>query len=145
ALAQPRDRRQHGGEPQVVLDVAVAQRHVAVDAHEHAGAVGDPEVLQAREVDGHPGGCASYSPTNATRSTTRFDYPHSLSYQPSTLPGCPCAFVSTAEETHDDGLPTMSAETSGSSVYSSTPRNDASAAALANASLISETDGSCAR
>src|SRR6476646_1835848 len=45
---------------------------------------------------------------------------------------------------HEDGLPTMSADTSGSSLYSSTPRYDASADASANAALISSTDAGVA-
>jgi len=63
-----------------------------------------------------------------------------LSYQPSTFTRLPCDIVSFAEKMHDAGLPTMSADTSGSSVYSSTPRNAGSAAASANAALRSSTD-----
>ena len=48
----------------------------------------------------------------------------------------PLAIVSIDEKTHDAGSPTMSAETSGSSQYSSTPRYDASAAALRTPWLI---------
>ena len=42
----------------------------------------------------------------------------------------PFAIVSSAEKMHDDGLPTMSADTSGSSLYSSTPRYLASFGSL---------------
>src|SRR5262245_65979701 len=45
---------------------------------------------------------------------------------------------------HDDGLPTMSADTRGSSLYSRTPRYDGSADASANAALISSTDAGVA-
>src|SRR3954462_9633202 len=76
----------------------------------------------------------------AARSTNRFEYPHSLSYQPSTLTRLSVAMVSRAEKTHDDGLPTMSADTSGSSLYSSTPRDDESAEGSSNTALISSTD-----
>src|SRR5260370_950331 len=38
---------------------------------------------------------------------------------------------------HDDGFPTMSADTSGSSLYSRTPRGLGAAAASANAALMS--------
>ena len=47
ALAQPLDRRQRGGDAQVVVDHAVAQRHVEVGAHE------DP--LPRRQRAGPPG------------------------------------------------------------------------------------------
>src|SRR5437764_14187058 len=79
----------------------------------------------------------THQPTNAPTSTSRFEYPHSWSYQPSTFTIGPFAIVSTAEKTHDAGLPTMSADTSCSSEYSRMPRYDGSAAALAKASLTS--------
>ncbi len=51
----------------------------------------------------------------------------------------PSVIVSSAEKMHDEGLPTMSADTSGSSEYSSTPRYDLSLLAASNAALISST------
>src|SRR3954454_20135971 len=53
--------------------------------------------------------------------------------------------VSTEEKMHDAGLPTMSADTRSSSEYSSTPRYEGSAAALANASLISSMEAALVR
>src|SRR5436305_3524082 len=53
--------------------------------------------------------------------------------------------VSSAEKMHDDGLPTMSADTSGSSEYSSTPRYDLSLLAASNAALTSSMVTSRAR
>ena len=50
--------------------------------------------------------------------------------------------VSSAEKMHDDGLPTMSADTSGSSEYSSTLRYDLSFDAASNAALTSATETS---
>ena len=43
---------------------------------------------------------------------------------------------------HDDGLCTMSADTSGSSLYSSTPRYEESPEAFANAAFTSSIDAS---
>ena len=51
------------------------------------------------------------------RSTSRHEYPHSLSYQPITLTMVPCAIVERPSMMQEYGLPTMSDETIGSSVY----------------------------
>ena len=50
------------------------------------------------------------------RSTNLFEYPHSLSYQPTTFAVVPITFVSPASKIHELGSVTMSAETIGSSV-----------------------------
>src|SRR5215217_358452 len=49
----------------------------------------------------------------------------------------PSVMVSSEEKMHDDGLPTMSADTSGSSEYSRTPRYDLSLLAVSNAAFTS--------
>ena len=77
ALAQQRDRRQRRADARVVRDRAVLQRHVEVDAAEHPPA-GDLQRIQAaRQRAGHR--------TLVIRSTSRFEKPHSLSYQEMTL------------------------------------------------------------
>jgi hypothetical protein len=44
----------------------------------------------------------------STRSTSRLEYPHSLSYQPRTFATFPLVIVSEASNVHDAGEPTMS-------------------------------------
>ena len=51
------------------------------------------------------------------RSTSRHEKPHSLSYQPITFTCLPCAIVESPSMMQECGLPTMSDETIGSSVY----------------------------
>ena len=64
----------------------------------------------------------AYSPSISINSTQRLLYPHSLSYQPTTLTKrLPSISVSLLSKTQECGLPTMSADTSGSSVYSRMP------------------------
>ena len=50
------------------------------------------------------------------RSTSRFEKPHSLSYQEMTLAWRPWAIVSFESKIDEYGLPTMSCETISSSV-----------------------------
>src|ERR1700679_881452 len=83
-------------------------------------------------------------PTTSERSTSRLAYPHSLSYQPSTLTRVipeaeGMAMVNPASKVHDAGLPTMSEETMGSSVYSSTRDSGPDRAASAKAAFTSAT------
>src|SRR5437773_7253311 len=55
-------------------------------------------------------------------STQRLLYPHSLSYQPTTFTNrFPSMMVSLLSKMHECGLPIMSCDTSGSSLYSRTP------------------------
>src|SRR5262249_48380377 len=57
--------------------------------------------------------------TKWTRSASRQEYPHSLSYQETTLTRLPpTEIVSSAEKIEECVLPLRSVETSGSSVYS---------------------------
>ena len=62
-------------------------------------------------------------------SITRFEKPHSLSYQATTLTCLPSTRVSAASKIDEAGLPVMSDETSGSSEYSRMPASGPSAAA----------------
>ena len=48
-------------------------------------------------------------------STSRHEYPHSLSYHPNTLTVFPWHIVSRLSKMHECWLPTMSVDTSGSS------------------------------
>ena len=108
ALAQRDDRRQRRADARVVRDRPVVQRHVEVDAAEHPAA-GDLQRIQAaREGAGH-----RYL---VIRSTSRFEKPHSLSYQEMTFAWRPCAIVSFESKIDEYGLPTMSCETISSSV-----------------------------
>src|SRR3990170_412277 len=134
------DRRQGGGDPRVVGHPAVLQRDVEVHAHE------DPPPGQVAEVlDGpEPRHAQRFEATSSVSSTSRFEKPHSLSYQPITLTMFPMAIVESASNTHECGSPTMSEETSGSSVYLRIPRRRPSAA-VRNASLISSTVASRSR
>jgi hypothetical protein len=98
SVSQRRDRRHRGRDAKVVLDLAVAQRHVEVDPHEDARPAPHVEVLECREL--HAVTAAPRSsryPTKATMSTSRLEYPHSLSYQPRILTMLPFDIVSMAE------------------------------------------------
>ena len=65
----------------------------------------------------------------AIRSTHRHEYPHSLSYQPKTFTRFPLAIVSSLSKMHEYGLPLMSVDTIGSSVYCRIPSSGPAAAA----------------
>src|SRR5262249_8141291 len=56
------------------------------------------------------------SPTSSASSTTRHEYAHSLSYQPTSLAVVPLTMVRPASSTQLRASPTTSAETIGSSV-----------------------------
>src|SRR6185437_5084919 len=78
----------------------------------------------------------------ATRSPSRWEYPHSLSYHPCTFTivlrsSTGITMVRRESKVHDAGLPTMSDDTMGSSVYSSTFASGPDDAAAAKASLTS--------
>ena len=76
-------------DPGIVDDPAVLHRDVEIDADQHALPgdvhVADGDFLQ-RPADRGVRGQFSRSPMNTVRSTTRHEYPHSLSYQLKTLP-----------------------------------------------------------
>src|SRR3546814_7897536 len=73
-----------------------------------------------------------------TRSASRAEYPLSLSYQPTTFTISPTIEVNCASTIQECGLPSISTETIGSSVYSSIPFRLVSEATL-KAALISST------
>src|SRR6202041_1367722 len=100
----------HGG-PSPHADV---ERHVEVDPDQHAFAVDIGKILEEREPAQrvHCG----QRPTRTLRSTSRFEYPHSLSYQPKVLTRDRSSLigmimVSSLSKVHDAGDPTMSLET----------------------------------
>ncbi len=95
-LAQRRDRRQRRADARVVADHAVLDRDVEVDAAEHAPAGELQRVQAARERAGHR--------TLVIRSTSRFEKPHSLSYQEMTLAWRPCAIVSLESKIDENGI-----------------------------------------
>ncbi len=71
ALEEVLDGRQGRDDPEVVVDHPIAQRHVEVDAYEHALTLREDQVFQNRDVHGRPR--RRYAPTKATRSTRRFE------------------------------------------------------------------------
>src|SRR4029077_1699084 len=81
-----RDRLPDSG---IVDDPAVVDRDVEIDAHEHPLAsdvdVADRGLMEPAAM-ADVGSQFSRSPMNTVRSTTRQEYPHSLSYQAKTLP-----------------------------------------------------------
>ena len=89
ALDQVLDGRERLADPGIVDDTAVLDRDVEVDADQHALAR-DVEVANRgfleRAAQADVGSQFSRSPMNTARSTTRQEYPHSLSYQEKTLP-----------------------------------------------------------
>src|SRR5206468_4050094 len=74
-----------------------------------------------------------------TRSTSRHDYPHSLSYQPITFTRLPFDIVDRPSMMHEWGLPTTSDDTIGSSVYSRIPCQCSDSAAFLKAAFSSST------
>ena len=110
ARAQLLDRRQGGANARVVGDLRrpslrVLERDVEVHAHEHPPAR-DVEVVDASHR------------IFWIRSTRRFEYPHSLSYQATTFTIVPSmTAVSLPSTIEENGERTMSVETISSSVY----------------------------
>ena len=117
-------RREH--QRRAAIEELVQRRERGADAH----IVGDRPVLHG-DVEVHPDEDAkardvaqsverskrhSLDATSCTRSTSRLEYPHSLSYQPMTFTTLPMAIVDSASNVHEAGEPTMSLETIGSSV-----------------------------
>src|SRR4029077_1361094 len=110
-VGQLADHRQAGPDPAVVGDLPGAgqvQGDVQVRPQEHAAA----EDLQV--VDGSH--YRSREATSTLRSTSRLEYPHSLSEHPKTFTLLPYAIVIDESNVQDAGEPTMSDETIGSSV-----------------------------
>ncbi len=110
-LDEPPERGHRGAHPQVVGDVAVVvQGDVEVVADQ------DPPAADVGPVDGAELHYESLPPTSRARSTSRLEYPHSLSYQPRTFTRLPLAIVDRLSKMVEWGSPTMSEETIGSSV-----------------------------
>src|SRR5207245_11344593 len=89
ALDQVLDGGERLPDPGIVDDAAVLDRDVEIDPDQHALArdvdVANRGFLEhAAQAD--VGSQFSRSPMNTARSTTRQEYPHSLSYQEKTLP-----------------------------------------------------------
>src|SRR5581483_5944361 len=98
------DRRQARADAGVVRDRALGERHVVVDADEDPLAREVAEILEPAEPH-------SRLATSSTRSTSRLEYPHSLSYQPITLATLSMTIVDAASNVHDACDPTMSVDT----------------------------------
>ena len=89
------------------------------------------QVFEARQVNGH-----RRAGIGATCADERDEVDEAVRVAPLVVVpaehlhhACRWPSCRSAEKMHDDGLPTMSADTSGSSLYSSTPRYDLSLAA----------------
>src|SRR5262249_31006745 len=83
-LLQPPDGGKRGADPEVVGDPTVLDRDVEVGSEQDPLAVQGQQVLQDRQPH-----FLLAEPTSTARSTRRFEYPHSLSYQPSTFTRVP--------------------------------------------------------
>ena len=94
------ERRHARSDPGVVGDHAVGERDVQIQADEDAPSRDVAEVVERSEAH-RP---YSERPTRSTRSTRRFEYPHSLSYQPTTLATLPMTMVAAASKVHDAGF-----------------------------------------
>ncbi len=92
-VEQMAQRQERSLDPRVVRDASVLERHVEVGADENA---------LVRDVRGADG--TRYVPQGRSfpiRSTSRHEYPHSLSYQPNTLTVLPCTIVSSLSKMHE--------------------------------------------
>ena len=112
ALQQLAEGGERCPDPQVVGHLAARQGDVVVHPDEHALALDAAQVVEGAEIH-HP---YSEFPTSSMSSTSRFEYPHSLSYQPMTFTRSSMAIVSRESNVHEAGEPTTSDETMGSSV-----------------------------
>ena len=93
--------------------------HVEVEADEDTLALERPRVLEEREASVSRG--PSRYADERQRSTSRFEYPHSLSYQPKILTSVDessmaIAIVRVESKVQEAALPTMSLETIWSSL-----------------------------
>src|SRR5438067_8639048 len=104
-------------DPEVVRDPPVLQRDVQIAANEDPPARDVAEVLERPQTPG----AHSLDAMSSTSSTRRFEYPHSLSYHPTTLTRLPMAMVRSESNVHDAGEPTMSEDTMGASRSPSLP------------------------
>src|SRR5262249_2671846 len=107
---QSLERRLERADAEVVGDPPTFDRDAQVRPTGDAFAL-DVEIVERWEA---------YSPArsrNRHRSTSRFEYPHSLSYQLKTFTRLSFTIVSSELKIDECGLPTMSWETSGLSEY----------------------------
>src|SRR5256886_2638329 len=146
ALDQVLDRRERLADAGIVDDAAILDRDVEVDADQHALAR-DVEVANRgfleRAAQADVGSQFSRSPMNTARSTTRQEYPHSLSYQENTLPcRSPMTMVSGASTMDELELPLKSLETSSSSVTARMPLRSLAAASRKASLMVSADTGS---
>ena len=98
-LAELVERRKDRADPEIVGDDSVLQRNVEVDANEDASPGEVTEVLDGAQAPPRP--AYSLDATSSVSSTSRFEYPHSLSYQPMTLTRFPIAMVDSASKTQE--------------------------------------------
>ena len=98
-------------DPEIVGDAPLLQRDVQVAANQDPLSGDVTEVLERPQTPG----AHSLEAMRSTSSTRRFEYPHSLSYHPTTLTRLPMAIVKSESNVHDAGEPTMSEDTMGSS------------------------------
>ena len=103
ALPELAERGQGRGDPRVVGHRAAVERHVEVGADEDARAVDVAEVVERakRHEDAIARRIRAWTPTRAATSTSRFEYPHSLSYQPIAFTTSPMTIVALASNVHD--------------------------------------------
>src|SRR5256714_6857318 len=146
ALEQVLDGRERLADAGVVDDAAILDRDVEVDADQHALAR-DVEVANRgfleRAAQADVGSQFSRSPMNTARSTTRQEYPHSLSYQENTLPcRSPMTMVSGASTMDELELPLKSLETSSSSVTARMPLRSLAAASRKTSLMVAAETGS---
>src|SRR6267142_1602663 len=126
------NRRQRLPDAEIVCNDAVFNRNVQIRAQQDALSL-DVDVVERSQPH------YNLEPISFTRSTSRFEYPHSLSYQPSTFTWSPSAMVESPSRMHECGSPTMSLETIGSSVYRRIPFSGPAPAAFSNAEFTSST------
>src|ERR1041384_5289035 len=117
-LAEIIDGRQRFADPRVVGDFnfipLFLDRDVEIDTHKHAFPANID--ISDRKLSHY------YFASISSISTQRLLYPHSLSYQPTTFTNrLPSMIVSLLSKMQECGLPMISRETNGSSLYSSTP------------------------
>src|SRR5437899_2242625 len=112
-LAEGRDR---GPDAEIVGDLPVLEWdiQVAPDQDGRRDQVG--QILQRPQAARAQRAAQSLDATRPTKSTSRFEYPHSLSYQPMTFTRLPMTMVESESNTQEYSEPTTSLETMGSSV-----------------------------
>src|SRR5207237_6765379 len=111
---QQLDQRRKGGlDAKVIGDAPALERDVEVAADQGSLPGQVPQVLQRSEA-AFASGTHRLEATSRVRSTRRFEYPHSLSYQPITLTRLPMTVVEGETNVTEDGKPARSREGIGS-------------------------------